>query len=381
MLDFEPVYSRTTDDIRASMDADVNMGVDPTDPAYIDTTEGGIFFDVTQVAVLEIARLWDFAAIEVPAASFPEFAWGPYLDEWGVTVDLPRKPATVSQGTVTFTGTVGSLIGVDTRISTPQTDADVDPPEFATTAGGSIPAGGSVTLPVSAVQSGSAGNVATGTITLLVSPVTGIASVTNAAPTSGGAEVETDDAYRERVLLEMSSAAGGGNVADYRKWALEEPGVGNVTVLPLITGPGSVGVVITDDSNNPVPAGVVASLQARLDPVAGKGAGEAPIGATVTVSTPTALTVNVAATVTYVSGYSRDGTGGSIAIGPNIIAAVSQYIDNLPPDADVILNHVESQFFRVVGVFNVSAVTLNGAAANLTVAATQVATMGTVTLS
>lgn len=381
LLDFLPVYERTTDDIRASLDADVNMGVDPSSSAYIDTTEGGIYWDITQAFVLEMARLWDFASVEVPAATWPEFAWGPYLDEWGTTVDLARKPSTVAQGTVRFTGAVGSLIGSDTRVATAQTDADVAPPEFRTTASGTIPAGGTLDLAVSAVNAGSAGNVAVGTITQLVSPVAGLASLTNLAATSGGTEVETDDEYRERILLEMASAAGGGNVADYRKWALEEPGVGHVTVVPLSTGPGTVAVVITDAANNPVPAGVVTSLQSRLDPVAAQGAGQAPIGAAVTVSTPTLLAVNVTATVTYVAGYSKDGAGGTIAIGQAITDALAQYIDNLAPGDDVILNHVEAQFFRVVGVFNVASVQLNGAAANLVVSTTQVASMGTVTLS
>jgi uncharacterized phage protein gp47/JayE len=380
LLDFVPVRVETTDTIRARIDADVNAGVDPSSPAFIDTTEGGIYFDVTQPVVLELARVWDFAATEVPATQFPEFAWGTYLDEWGVTLKLPRKDAVVARGDVTFTGTVGSLIATGTQVATPQTDPDVAPPVFETTASGVIPIGGSITLAVAAIVPGTIGNVATGTITLLLSPVQGIAAVTNPAALSGGAEVETDEAYRTRLLLELSAPAGGGNQADYLKWALAYPGVGHASVQPLWAGPGTVRVVITDTDNNPSAGAVVTGLQAQLDPVAQQGAGLAPIGAAVTVATPTPVTVNISATIVFLAGYSLDGAAGTIATRQAIIDALAEYVGNLVPGDDVIYNHVESQFFRVRGIYNVASVLLNGAAADVAIAGLQIADLGVVTL-
>jgi hypothetical protein len=75
-IDFLPLYVETTDTIRARIDADVNAGVDPSDPAFVDTTEGGMFYDASQPIILEIERLWDALSAEVPARRpLPRRAW------------------------------------------------------------------------------------------------------------------------------------------------------------------------------------------------------------------------------------------------------------------------------------------------------------------
>jgi uncharacterized phage protein gp47/JayE len=323
-IDFLPLYVETTDTIRARIDADVNAGVDPSDPAFVDTTEGGMFYDASQPIILEIERLWDALSAEVPAVMFPAFAWGDYLDEWGVTVNLPRKAAVAATGVVTFTGAVGTLIGTGTVVAPVQTDPDVAPPNFATTASAVIGGSGMVDVPIAASVAGSVGNVAAGTITLLLSPNGGIAAVTNASATGGGEEVETDDSYRERILLEFSQAQGAGNQSDYLRWALAYPGVGHATVQPVWAGAGTVRVIVTDAANNPVAAGVVSGLQAELDPSAGLGAGLAPIGAIVTVATPTLVAINVSATVSFEANYSLDGTAGTIATRQAITDAIAE---------------------------------------------------------
>lgn len=376
-LDFLPLFVETSDTIRARLDADVNAGVDPTDPNFIDTTEGGMYFDLTQPLVLEMERIWDALSAETPAVMFPAFAWGEYLDEWGVTVNLPRKPAVAAVGFVTFVGNTGGLIATGTQVSPLQTNPDVAPPIFQTVASAVIPGGGSVDVAVQAVNPGVVGNVAAGTITQLNSPNPDVTALTNAAATSGGFEVETDDAYRNRILLEFSQSQGAGNQSDYLRWALAYPGVGDATVQPLWNGPGTVRVIITDPLSNPVAGPVITGLQTELDPVAGQGAGLAPIGAIVTVATVTLVTINVSATVTFATGYSLDGTGGTTGTRAAIVAALADYINGLHPGETVYLRHVQARFFAVKGVLDVSSLLLNGAASNVTVTGLQVATMGT----
>jgi uncharacterized phage protein gp47/JayE len=241
-------------------------------------------------------------------------------------------------------------------------------------------------ISVEAVEPGAEGNVPAGAISQLVSPVSGVTAVSNPSPTSGGAGVETDDLYRTRLLLEYGAAQGSGNIDDYKRWALDYPPIGFVTVEPewLGANTGTVRVIITDQANNPMAASVVAGLQARLDPVAGLGQGLAPIGAKVTVTTPTQVTVAVAATLTLRTGYSLDGAGGTIAVRAAVEQALSDYIDSLAAGEDVILNHVEARFFAVEGVYNVAGVTLNGAAANVAIGSgtpPEVPTLGAVTLA
>lgn len=447
ILDLLPVRSENVRTIRARIDADANAGLDPTDARWIDTAEGGFYWDLTQPFVLEASRLWDMLSIEVVAAMFPVFAWGEYLDDHGETIDLPRKDETFASGVVTFTGTVGTQIPTGTEVSTTSPDPDSDPVVFSTTGPATIPGGGSVDVAVQAEEAGVLGNVSSGQISILQSPVPGVSAVANAAATGGGADVETDDDYRIRILKKLSEAQGAGNAADYVRWALDYPGVGHATAEAVWDGPGTVRVIVTDEDNQPVGSPVVDGLQAELDPPItftsvgaqtlptstfnvvttsgaaspsgsfvvngqrvdytgltgtsftgctggtgsvsngstlkqyGKGAGKAPVGAWVTVATSTGTTVNVAATISYETGFSATGAGGTIAIGPAIEAAIASYIDNLAPGEDVVLNHVIARCFAVDGVFDVSGVTLNTVAANVSIAADHIATLGTITLS
>ena len=228
------------------------------------------------------------------------------------------------------------------------------------------------TLPVEAVEPGASGNVPPGAITQLLTPIQGV-SVTNPMPTSGGADVESDELLRKRVLLEFSSRPGAGTVADYERWALGYAPVGYATVEPLWSGAGTVRVIVTDQDNNPVAPSVVTGLQQWLDPVPGEGRGQAPIGAIVTVITPTTVLVDVAASLVLWTGYSLDGAAATIAVRADIEAAVTDYIDRLKPGEDVVLHNVRSQIFKVPGVYDVPSVTLEGAATNLAIAATQIA--------
>ena len=70
ILDFTPVYQEDAASIRARLDADANAGFALDDPSWMDTREGTFYYDVTQVAVLEFARIWDALSVEVPAAAF-----------------------------------------------------------------------------------------------------------------------------------------------------------------------------------------------------------------------------------------------------------------------------------------------------------------------
>lgn len=381
LVSFLPVFPQETiDRIRARLNADANGGLAPTDPAFIDTTPGGFFWDISQAIALEIERMWDAMGTEMPAAMFPGFAWGPFLDEHGRTIGLTRKPRIAATGTVTITGDPEKVIPVGMTVATPQVDPQVDPVEFAVTAAATIPSEGVVDVSVEASFAGPGGNVPAGQVTVNTS-ATEVAAVTNVAPITGGSDVESDARFRERILLAFAGAHGSGTISDYQSWALAYPGVGYVKVDPLWAGPGTVRVSITDSANNPVSATIVAGLQQLLDPVPAQGIGLAPIGAIVTVTTPQIVVITVAATVQTDVNYSLTGFAGTIAVQASIEEAVRDYIDNLRPGDSVVREHVIARFFDVPGVHDVIALTLNGSQANIALTADQVPTTGAITLS
>lgn len=234
---------------------------------------------------------------------------------------------------------------------------------------------------VTASVPGDRGNVPAGTVILVQSPISGSPAVTNSEATSGGADVESDDAYRRRIAQAYAAPQGAGSQSDYERWSLEEPGIGYATVQPLWNGAGSVRVIITDPNNRPNSTLAVQSLQLKLDPIPGQGAGIAPVGAIVTVATPSTLTVDVLGSVMFEPGYSLDGAAGAIAMRQTIIDSVYSYLNTLRPGDDAILYKVIGQIMLVPGVLDVSNVRLNGAAANVTVGPLQVAVGGNVALT
>jgi uncharacterized phage protein gp47/JayE len=378
LIDLLPLYQRTEAVIRADYNARANAGLSSSDPDWVDTRDGSWFQILSQPSLVEAAKLWA-ALTEMAAAANLGTAWGEFLDNWAESLGLERLVATPASGTITITGTNGTLVGVGAQFQVPQTDPEQSGPTFAATQSGTI-AGGTLVLAIEAVEPGVDGNVGATAISLLRSPISGITAVSNVAATTGGTEVETDEDLRDRITLQFAPR-GNGTVADYERWARDEVGVGRVTVVPVWNGGGTVLVVISTASGDPVAQAVIDSLQARLDPVPGQGAGQAPIGHTVTVATVAAVTITVASTISFKTGYTLTGTGGTVALSDAIKQSIIDYVDNLEPGDDVIHGHVRSQIFEIEGVLDVTALTVNGSSsANVAIALTptpQVASIGT----
>lgn len=471
LIDYLPLFTETTESIRERMDTNANAGLEDDDPRWVDTREGTFYWDATQPAVLEFARLYDALALEVPASAFPLFSWGIYLDYHAAIFNLERKPGLAASGEATFTGDPGTFVASGTVISADATTEDGEVIEFLTTEAGTISdqldpptglaltpgtTGGSldgdyyyrvstlsiygestgsavetatavgptgtitvdwdddpdaagyrvyrsednavfyrvysgsantfedtgvadgllgppvlnstagVTLEIQASETGADGNLAVGAITNLDSVNAGVDNVVNNIATASGTDVETDEALRERILFEFEGQ-GAGNQNDYRSWALAEPGVAQAHVIPAWNGPNTVLVVVMGTDGGAVSSDVVDSLQARLDPLPGLAAGQAPVGAVVTVTTPAVIDITVGGTITFKDGYSLDGGGGLVALRTQIEAALRAYIDNLNVGDDVIYDHVKAQFYSVPGVYTVADVTVNGGTSDVSI--------------
>lgn len=355
VTDSIPLPVEDVDRIMARLVADAVAGVDPASADYPDVIPGAVVHDVFGALSLEIDRSYDRDR-EIVAAALPTTSTGAWLDAWADALGLERKDETVATGTVelVFGATAGVVdLAAGVKVSTvAATDADTEI-VFQTTAGGHLDAGGGVLdLPIAAVDAGAAGNVAANTVTLAQTEIDGLDSVRNPDPTSGGTDVETDEALQGRIATKLRGAGGAGNVTDYENWALAHPGVGHVTVQPNWAGPGSVRVLVTDPANDPVGATVVDSLQGVLDPPAapGDGFGVAPIGATVTVATPATTLIDVTAALTFETGYSLDGAGGTRPLRPALEAALMAYVNSLPVGASVVRNKIVAALVDVIGI-------------------------------
>lgn len=143
-----------------------------------------------------------------------------------------------------------------------------------------------------------------------------------------GEEEESDDSLRERFLANLMKTAFGGNIAQYRQWTKEIPGIGGVQVYPVWAGGGTVKLSIIDIDYNSCSSEFCQTILEKFDPEnsdgeTGLGLGIAPIGHKVTVSTPLPRTINVSGKITLLPGYKLE------TLVPDIKAALENYLLSL----------------------------------------------------
>jgi uncharacterized phage protein gp47/JayE len=206
----------------------------------------------------------------------PDTAEQGFLDKhaniWLVNADgsRGRKVSTFAIGTATVSGIAGTVFPAGSQLSSSttlyQTIADV------TLSAGATP------VAIRALDAGSAGNLAAGsTLTILVGnpSVSGRAGA-KVVSLTGGADAESDDELRVRVLLRIRQPPMGGAADDYVQWALQVAGVTRAWSSPNEMGIGTVTVrFMCDDlraTNDPATSGLpnaqdIAAVKAYLDTV------------------------------------------------------------------------------------------------------------------
>lgn len=170
--------------------------------------------------------------------STPITATDERLFGWAALKDVFLKDATPAGGpAVTFTGTPATPLPVGTALSRP------DGFGYVCTSASSVDGTGAVTVAFQASTPGAAGNAAPGTQLVLSSPIAGIdanSGVIQAPGATGGADQETQDSLRTRMLQAYAAPPQGGDPADYIEWATQVPGVTRAWVAPSGAGYGTV---------------------------------------------------------------------------------------------------------------------------------------------
>ena len=279
--------------------------------------------------------------------SIPVTATAEYMEGWAGLVGVTRKPATPASGSVSFTGTAGTTIPAGTAMTRG------DGASFTTIADAVIGSGGSVTVTALADTPGAAGNAVAGTLMTLTAALGGVQSQGAAATAfTGGADLETDDALRSRMLERYQAPPQGGAQIDYVTWALAVPGVTRAWVGPGGAGPGTVVVYMMMDvaeaAFNGFPQGGngVASSEPRAAPASGDQLAVAnylyplqPVTALVYVCAPNAHAV--AFTMKGIAAGQRAAAVAAIA---------DIFLREGAPGGSVMLAHVWGAIAAVTGV-------------------------------
>jgi hypothetical protein len=203
---------------------------------------------------------------------------------------LPRVPAVLAKGNVVLTdaGSAGPFTIAPGQLW------------FASTSGERFRAGndsnvvmakgGTLVLPVVAESPGASYNVASGTITTMLTPLPGVAVANPDNPwrSQDGADVETDQELAAKCLNRWASLGYGSPAASYDLWArTASVEVRRTKVVVNASNASRVDVVLAGDAG-PVSAGAVAAVQAFLTP-------RAPFPSTTTAAAATANAVTVTA--------------------------------------------------------------------------------------
>lgn len=251
---------------------------------------------------------------------------------------------------------------------------------------------------ISAVP-GALGNAYTGNL-LPITAISGLTSARLGEIMSPGADEEDDDSLRSRFFATFDVAAFGGNISAYRNAILSIEGVGAVQVYPAWKGGGTVLCSILDSELTPAEDGLVEQVQKIICPSENglqtpspNGYGMAPIGAAVTITTATNLTLNISAKIQFAATVRN----GAEMYQEKIEEKVKEYLDSVCRTwgnaikgqkieyvVAVYASRIVATILEIPDIVNVTDVLINGSQGDLTLTETaelqQIPSLGEVTI-
>jgi len=312
------------------------------------------------------------AAVAAVVESLHEHQWWISRQRFATTADseflamlasergLVRRPAVAAAGLVRVAGTVGSAASLGQQLLSPSGVV------YELTANALIGPTGTVDVSARALVAGLDGETAANTALTLNTPAVGLTGALVISMDGGQAE-EDDESLRVRLLEVMRSGPAGGALADYRRWALEVPGVARAFVFGNRRTLGAVDVAIL------APNGVAPSIE-LIEAVSSYIEQKRPVTAAVLVLQPTFVQIEVTATV-QLAGVSLSGAQTQAR------AAIAAYFETLEPGQSVSASQLTAAIQNVPGVLDVH---LTAPAANvatvLDATHLELAVVGSVTL-
>lgn len=303
--------------------------------------EGSYTSDIVAGVCRELEKLSENIA-SLESAIFVTADSGEYLIRRCADYGITRKLATAAVITVTVTADTDTVLKSGAELTdsngkvffelTQATELTASVPTEVTAVCTST---GKLSIPENSIR--------------FVSSVSGIV-ITNEAQISG-TDDETDEALFRRLQFRLQNQPGCGTAADYKRWALEIPGVGYARVK---VGAGEINTFIADDDCGPVSSAQISAVMANYDE-------KRPLGAVVGVSSATVRYASIAATVQLFDGYSLQEVQAAYE------DMLHSYIGEIAFDdrTDVLtLARLSHYLMSIDGVADITAFTLNNGSSN-----------------
>lgn len=373
---FKPVFEQDETEILGRMLESPSLEAWRKEP-------GDFIYDAVAPTPAEV-QLLQIGQDTILKNAFPQYAEGEYMDGHLEELGLTRILAIPNQRALSITADAGVVIPAGYTASVVVLDDNGNPLEFTVDATAAFDTARTITVPITCTSVGQYTNLVTGAQFILLPPIPGIRSITDAGTTVPGRDVETDAEAWDRYLFKVSNEDTGGNKNDYVRWAQEFEGVGKAKCIPRWAGNGTIKVVILGADYTGATPTVTQNLQKFLDPGAqGLGEGRAPFGAAVTVDAAANLPINIAATVVLRSSYNLE------TVRTAFMATLVEYLKSLAFTVDeltgkhylVAYNQIGAALITTPGVMNWTSLTINGGTVDIAVGDVQAAIAGTVTLA
>lgn len=332
--------------------ADIKSRLPGTDPSLRKTVVGALA-DTHAGAVHGLYGLLDWLARQI----LPDTAEAENLERHADIYKFTRIAATPATGSVSFTGTNGTVIPAGTELQ--RSDGAL----YTTNALATI-AVGVATAAVTASAAGAAGNTVAAAPLTLTSPIAGVNSTATVATggLTAGADIETDDSLRARLLARLRETPQGGSVADYLRWALEVSGVTRAWCFPLEGGAGTVTLrFVRDNDASIIPdAAEIAAVQSYINE-------RRPVTAAFTAAAPASVPLNLTIAL----------TPNTVAVQTAVAAGLADLIKREAyPGATLLLSHIREAISLAAGETNH---VLTVPAADVVYTNSQIGALGTIT--
>ena len=244
-----------------------------------------------QVQALYLQAEW------VMGQAFPQTAQGTYLDYHAETRGIQRSVATAAEGYLRFQ--VDTAVAQDLSIPAETVCMTVEGRRFQTVEAAVLEAGELyVDVLSKALEPGSGGNVAAGTVIRMAVAPAGVKSCTNPAAFVGGADQEGDEALRIRVLDSFKRLPNVANAAFYELEAMNFPGVAAAKAVGRARGIGTVDVYVATEAGLP-DTDLLEAIETHLQE-------KREIAVDVEVCAPQEQTVDVTVAIQAAEGYTYD---------------------------------------------------------------------------
>lgn len=267
-------------------------------PDDLDLSEGNHAWNMTYPTALVAAYICEYVLPETIKVFLPEWSYGDFLDGHAKSRGMTRRAATVANGEITITGEPKSVVPAGSLFSTASIN-DEPSVDYETLEDVVIPETGSITVDVHCTKPGTIGNTTENTVILVASKLTGISAVTNEHEITGGTEEESDETLILRIDTYDKSQGESyvGSRADYKRWALSVPGVGETTVITPTDDSGLITLIVTDTNGDPATEQLCEAVYNYIMRPGDEGSRLAPINASLSVVSPSTMDIGITATI------------------------------------------------------------------------------------